>query len=169
MLTIRLGLGGSDVKLLAANMFCCMVSVITLVSPASSGSDVICEHVDQYGNISFAEEKKRLNPVIERLRLDKDAIAYVVAHAGRISCSGEARTRANRTKRYLVQTGRLNGDRIKIIDSGYHEEVLVDLYVAPPNAPPLTAQFLAELDNQLPRERRVILTRCKGRIYMKRR
>src|SRR5260370_13127518 len=111
--------------------------------------DVIWEKVDEYGNISFRKERARLNQFIARLHAEGDATAYIIAYAGRVSCAGEAQSRANRVRNYLTHKGGIGPKRIKIINAGYHEEWLIELYVAPPNAPPLTKAIFSDYDGHL--------------------
>jgi hypothetical protein len=153
------------------NSICCAIIALCLTSagkcPYPPIPDVIWEKVDEYGNISFREEKARLDQFILRLRGESRSTAYVIAYAGRVSCAGEARTRANRVKNYLTNVGRIEAKRIQIIDAGCREQWLIDLYTAPPNAPPLTKAVFADYDCHLRPGQVVVLKNCKGRLYGK--
>jgi hypothetical protein len=100
--------------------------------------DVIWMKFDEYGGISSKKEKFRLKNFVIELREWKTSNAFIVAHAGRRSCKGEAQARANRVKQYLIRSGGVEASRISTIDAGYQEDWSIELYVAPREAPPLT-------------------------------
>jgi hypothetical protein len=97
------------------------------------------ENFDSYGNISWEDEKARLDNFASELRHDPNLIGYVIVYAGRRACPGEAKARAVRAKQYLVKAHAIRADRIRWIDGGYREEATVVLQPVPRGARELTA------------------------------
>jgi len=133
-----------------------------LVPPPSS--DVIWQKFDEYRNIPFVKEKQRLTDFVTQLRADRNATAYIVSHAGRHSCKGEAQKRAERVRRYLIHSGRIQAGRIRIIDGGYQEQWMIELYIGPLGAPILTPDIIKESRSQLPREQVRIFGNCDSKF-----
>ena len=102
-------------------------------------SSVTDQWFDSYGNLSWENEKAHLDNFAIALQHDPDLIGYIIVYAGRRACVGEARDRALRAKRYVVETRGIQASRIKWIDGGYREELTVILQPAPRGAPELTA------------------------------
>jgi len=94
---------------------------------------------DSYGAISWDLEKLRLDNFAIQLQHDSNSIGYIIVYAGRRACVGEAKDRALRAKKYLVETRRIQANRIKWIDGGYREELTTILQPVPPGAPEFTA------------------------------
>jgi len=86
---------------------------------------------DEYSNISFKDEKARLDNLAIYLQREPDIKGYIIAYAGRRARSGEARARAERAKNYLVSERGINAERIVIMDGGHREELEVELYLLP--------------------------------------
>ena len=94
---------------------------------------------DSYGDISWEDEKAHLDNFAIALQNDPDSVGYIIVYAGRRSCVGEAKDRALRAKKYLVQTRAIEASRIKLIDGGHREALTVILQPAPRGAPKVTA------------------------------
>ena len=62
------------------------------------------EWFDSYGNISWEDEKAHLDNFAIALQQDQDLIGYIIVYAGRCACVGEAKDRALRAKKYVVET-----------------------------------------------------------------
>jgi hypothetical protein len=151
-------------------LFCCLLSLPFSFSAMEgsigvSAPDIIWVKFDEYSNIRFAEEKRCLDDFVTQLHAQKTATAYIVAHAGRRSCKGEAQARAERVRQYLVRSRRIRASRIRIIDAGYSEEWTIELYIGPLNAPPLTADIIKRSHSQLPPEQVRIVRNCVGKFY----
>jgi hypothetical protein len=91
---------------------------------------------DQYGDLDFDSERGRLDNFAVMLDGAKNLKGYIVVYAGKIACGHEARNRGNRARTYLINKRALASTRIKIIDGGYRDRVLVELYGLPQNAAP---------------------------------
>lgn len=90
---------------------------------------------DTYGGISWEDEKAHLDNFAIALQQEPNQIGYIIVYAGRRSCVGEAKDRALRAKKYLIEVRNIQEARIKWIDGGYREELTVVLQPVPPNAP----------------------------------
>ncbi|HYY56871.1 MAG TPA: hypothetical protein VE842_06020 [Pyrinomonadaceae bacterium] len=93
---------------------------------------------DEFGDLSFDEEKARLESYISRLQSDQDTLGLIKAYAGRCARVDEADTRLERMRDYLVNLRGL--DRIVTKNEGCQEEdqaeVRIELWVMPTKAPP---------------------------------
>lgn len=93
------------------------------------------EFFDSYGNISWDDEKARLDNFAIELQHDPNLIGYIVVYAGRHACYGEAPDRALRAKEYIEKIHSFRENQIKWIDGGYREELTVILQPLPRDAP----------------------------------
>jgi hypothetical protein len=76
---------------------------------------------DEYGRISFREEKKRLLRFARLLRKNRGSKADITYFTG-------WRTRALRAKRYLIQSG-IRPARINFFNGGGSQDVAIQLYI----------------------------------------
>lgn len=97
---------------------------------------------DEYSNISWKEQTKRLGYFIVQLRNTRNAHVYLVVYGGRRSCPDEARLRGERVKDYIIRSGALSGERITILDAGYHEQWSISLYIGFVGGVPLTKEIV---------------------------
>lgn len=86
---------------------------------------------DEYGDISFSDEKARLDTFAIQLQSQDDARGYIMVYAGQKALVAEALTRGERAKTYLTHVRRLPPDKIVAIDGGYRESFTVQLFIAP--------------------------------------
>jgi hypothetical protein len=91
---------------------------------------VTCEPWDEFGNISFSDEQARLDNYAINLQNDKTAIGYIRVFA---STPGEALVRANRAKKYLVETRDLDPDAIEVVGGDLRDELTVQLFIGQAN------------------------------------
>ena len=110
----------------------CMLSIMT-------SAKAQFDPFDTYGGISWDLEKLHLDNFAIQLQHDSDSIGYIIVYAGRRACVDEARDRALRAKKYVVETRGIQASRIKWIDGGYREELTTILQPAPRGAAELTA------------------------------
>lgn len=90
---------------------------------------------DQYAGLSLKDEELHLDKIAESLgKKGSDSLLYLVAYAGRSACISEAEWRANRAKKYLVETHGIREDRIVAVDGGFRESLAIELFVLPLNA-----------------------------------
>ena len=95
---------------------------------------------DEYPNLSFADEKARLNNFATRLLQEPNSKGYIIAHPGRGMASGSALTRAEKAKRYLVNVRRIDSTRIVALGGSRRGKFSVALYTVPDSFsfPPIT-------------------------------
>ena len=82
-----------------------------------------------YGNIDLNEEQKHLDAFAENLRKKgAELIGYIVGYDDCRS-QGEAVTRAERAKQYLLRTQGIDRSQIVVIDGGQHDEMSIELHL----------------------------------------
>jgi hypothetical protein len=86
---------------------------------------------DKYSDLSFNEEKKRLDNFALLLKREREWVGYIKFYAGRRARVGEAKERAQRAKGYLVSKHRIESGRIVISDGGYKRVLTVELWSGP--------------------------------------
>lgn len=84
--------------------------------------------LDEYGALSWNEEKVRLEKFVAFLEPRPSAMGYIIAYAGRRARAGEALARANRARVYLEKELKMEHGRIVAVDGGYREEQAVELF-----------------------------------------
>lgn len=99
---------------------------------------VVSRPFDKYGDLAFADEKKRLDYFAEQLKNDPDAQGYIMVYGKRGARAGEAQARAIRAKDYLVTKGGIVAERLVTIDGGDHERFAIELWFTPQGARPPT-------------------------------
>lgn len=127
---------GMKINLIHIALASASLVLVSFVGFARTNNERVADQwFDSYGDLSWKDEKARLDNFAFALQNDPDLIGYIMVYAGRQSCVGEAKNRALRAKKYLVQTRAVEASRIKFIDGGYREELTVILQPAPRGAP----------------------------------
>ena len=114
-------------------------------SPSAQNADQL--RFDKFGNICCEDEKARLDNFVIHLMKEPGTQAYIIFYEGRryASCydsrpriprRGEAEARAARMKPYLVDTRGFDANRIVVINGGYREEWMAELWIVPSGANP---------------------------------
>jgi hypothetical protein len=85
--------------------------------------------LDRYGDISWEDEKIRLDNLAAHLTVEPKFYGYIVVQAGRRACRGEAQARAVRAKRYLMEVRGIAWDRVAWKDIGYGDDKEVKLFL----------------------------------------
>lgn len=133
----------------------------SIVSVMICGLGLGQQKFDEYGALSFEDEKARLDNFAIQIQNQSGTVGFIIAYAGRRARVGEAHARANRAKEYLERRRNIDVGRVVAIDGGYREDSSVELFVGPTEAakpdPTPTIQ-LSEVqiiyDNEKPRKRR---------------
>ncbi len=94
---------------------------------------------DEYGNIKRNDEKARLDNFANELQANPGAQGYIIGYGGRTGRAGEAQTRADRAKDYLVNSRSIDAGRLVTVDGGFKEEATTELWIVPSGATPPTA------------------------------
>lgn len=101
---------------------------------------IVSRRFDKYGDLAFADEKKRLNNFAEQLKNEPDSQAYIIAYGKQGARSGEAQARADRAKQYLVDKLGIKAERIVTVDGGVHVRFALELWITPQGGRPPSAQ-----------------------------
>ena len=88
---------------------------------------------DEYGNIRFNDEKARLDNYAIQLQNDPTSTGLILVYG---SCEGEAQSRGDRAKDYLVNTRGIEAGRITVVDGGCRSDLTVQLWIVPQGATP---------------------------------
>ncbi len=86
----------------------------------------IFEKYDNRKNTSQRQE--RLDAFASYLKENPHFQAYIMSYGGRRTSPGEAKTRGRSAKRYLVKSKGMKSSRITVIDAGYRENWVVELW-----------------------------------------
>ena len=86
---------------------------------------------DQYGAISWEDEKARLDNFAIQVQNDEKLIGYILVFDAVGGCPGEAQARAIRAKRYIVEHRGLAWNRVIWRREGYLEGISTRLQPAP--------------------------------------
>lgn len=91
---------------------------------------------DYYANISFKDEKARLDNFAAWLHEHADLNGYIIVYGdSNADKQLQAQKRADRAKHYLVTTRNLESNRLFIINGGFRKKLEVELYALPLNLP----------------------------------
>jgi hypothetical protein len=92
---------------------------------------------DRFGDLAFADEKKRLDYFAEQLEKEPGSQAHIIVYGKRgAPRAGEAQARADRAKDYLVNKRGIAAERIKTVDGGLRERLKIELWIVPQGALP---------------------------------
>jgi len=94
---------------------------------------------DTYGRIARNDEKARLDNFAIQLQNDPGAQGYIITYGGRRGPAGEAQTRADFAKNYLVNSRGIDPGRLMTVDGGFREEATTELWLVPSGATAPTA------------------------------
>ena len=83
---------------------------------------------DEYGNLSFEDEKARLDNYVIHMKNLLGRVALVVVGKNRAVRNGLLK-RAERAKRYLVQKRGFEAERLLIVDGGYQTSSYTELHL----------------------------------------
>ena len=141
----------------------CLIFICLLGSAFTSvaSPDQYWIKFDEYSNISWKEETRRLGNFITQLKNTSNAHAYLVVYGGRRSCPDEARLRAERVKNYILKSGVLPAERITIIDAGYREQWSIALHIGFVGGVPLTKELEQKTELSISKSQVKILKRCE--------
>lgn len=92
--------------------------------------------MDSYQNLSFDEEKARLDNFAVHLKNQVDMLGYIVVYAGERQSVSKARARARRARNYLVTKHGIEAGRIVAKYGGRREKSTVALAMASPRGTP---------------------------------
>jgi hypothetical protein len=95
-----------------------------------------CKKFDEFPDIQRNDEKARLDNFAVEMQNDPTATAYVIVYPGVRGSAGQAQKRTTRIVDYLVNTRRLDTQRIVTIIGPARRDLMVELWVCPQGATP---------------------------------
>lgn len=96
----------------------------------------VSRRFDRYGDLGFADEKKRLDYFAEQLQKEPGSQAHIIVYGKQgAPRAGEAQARADRAKDYLVNKRGIAAERITTVDGGIRSRLMIELWIAPQGAP----------------------------------
>lgn len=90
---------------------------------------------DAYRDITYNNEKARLDDFVIWLQNAPGAKGYIVVYNGTRSKQGRARMRANRARDYIVNERGIETSRIVILEGAPRDQLTIELHGVPPGAP----------------------------------
>ncbi len=116
---------------------------------AAPPTEIFAQMFDEFGDVCCDDEKARLDNFTIQLQNHPEAQGYIVYYGGRrhiypychssrmrIPRRGEAEARAARLKPYIVATRGLDPKRIVVLNGGYRETWMAELWIVPKGANP---------------------------------
>ena len=106
-------------------------------SPAQGNPDAppvpppIGDPLDSFGEISWDDERARLDNFAVALVNTPGWIGQIILHAGRRSCKGEVQARAMRMKKYLVEQRGIEWNRVMWMEGEHFEDPYFVLWLSP--------------------------------------
>lgn len=91
---------------------------------------------DRFVSVSFDDDKARLDNLAVELQNTPDTRGYIIVYGGRRSRAGQADRLGQRARDYLVNTRRLDPNRIVVINGGYRERDEFEVWIVPEGAQP---------------------------------
>jgi hypothetical protein len=90
---------------------------------------------DEYGGITFKDEKARLDKFAAQIKQEAGASGYIVFYNGRRANDSRARRRAARDRMYLINIGGIDANRVVTVEGGERAKRTMELWIAPQGAP----------------------------------
>ena len=97
---------------------------------------VECRKFDEYTNISYNDEKARLDNFAIELQNDPAATAYVIVYPGEGGRPGAVEQRTTRAVDYLVNSRGISANRIVTLVGPVRDHLMVELWLCPQGARP---------------------------------
>jgi hypothetical protein len=83
----------------------------------------------EHGNVRWRDERARLDNLASQFRKSPNHVIYSLVYAGMRSCKDEARLRALRAKKYLVQHHSISPKSISWRDGGFLPELSFQIWL----------------------------------------
>ena len=83
----------------------------------------------EHGNVQWRDERARLDNLASQFRKSPNHVIYFLVYAGTRSCKDEARLRALRAKKYLVQHHSIPPKSISWRDGGFVPELSFEIWL----------------------------------------
>ena len=83
----------------------------------------------EHGNVRWRDERARLDNLASQFRKSPNHVIYFLVYGGISSCKDEARLRAFRAKKYLVQHHSIPAKSISWRDGGFRTELSFEIWL----------------------------------------
>jgi len=111
----------------------------------------------EHGNLRWSDERAVLDHLADSFQRSSNQVIYFLIYAGQRSCKDEARLRAMRAKKYLVQHHKIPRANIVWKNGGFRPDLSVQIWLLLKDKPlPEPSTFITIDPSQ------VHLRRCKG-------
>lgn len=116
-----------------------IIGIILCAAPVHALSPI--QRFDEFGDINCEDEYARLDNFVIHLQNTPSAQGYIIFYGGRrfrgrLPRKGESAARAGRMKPYMVNRRGIPAERVVVINGGYQEDFLVELWIVPAGALP---------------------------------
>lgn len=131
--------------------FILLITVIGLLPVSTPGQDpypvdLPCGGIrrwSEHGNVRWRDERARLDNLASQFRKSPNQVIHFLVYAGMNSCKAEARLRALRAKKYLVQRHSIPAKSISWRDGGFLPDLRVEIWLLRQDQPlPEPATFM---------------------------
>jgi hypothetical protein len=100
------------------------------VSAQDTGRDAIYNRFEEYSaDTSRSKTREILDAFAQHLKSNPSLKAFLISYGGKQSCRNEALLRARLATRYLLKMRGISSDRSVILNGGYREDWVVELWV----------------------------------------
>ena len=89
----------------------------------------------EYGDVRWRDERRVLDHLADSFRRSNDQVIYFVIYAGQNSCTDEAKLRAMRARKYLVQRHKIPPAGIVWKNGGFRVDLSVEIWLLPKDQP----------------------------------
>ena len=117
-------------RMLAATFVLFVITGLTYTNPVPRPSSPF----DQYGYIDWEDEKARLDNFAIQLTQEWKGVGAILVFDKPGGCPGEAKARAIRAKRYIVEHRRVPWNRVFWRKDGHHHDRGTTLLIVPEGA-----------------------------------
>jgi hypothetical protein len=140
------------------NKCICVIILLFLPILVSSQTLIDTQKIDEWSNTNCDDWMARIEGLAIEVGKDKSSQGYIIFYGGRKNISpyrstfakslprrGEAYARAAVLKSHLINTRKVEGNRIVLVNGGFRETWTVELWVVPKGAiPPLPTPTVKE-------------------------
>lgn len=107
------------------------------VTAQETGRDAIYSRFEEYyADTSQKKIRELLDAFAQHLKSNPSLRAFLISYGGKQSCRNEALLRARLVTRYLSKMHGVSSNRSSILNGGYREGWVVELWVGSPGATP---------------------------------
>ena len=89
----------------------------------------------EHGNVKWSDERAVLDHLADSFRKSNNQVIYLLIYTGQNSCKDEARLRAVRAKKYLVQRHKIPQADIFWKSGGFRMDLSVQVWLLPKDKP----------------------------------